>query len=156
MISRCRGLTGAYESASQGWAAEVRQETGGARRGATEHFYRAVGPALIDNESWAEIPDAIKVTITSRTFEQFRGKVKEAVDVGTFDAHTDRHLTWSLLRLDQAGWKAVVGVVDGFLEALFDEEKSAKQRLAASGEKPILSTIGLAAFESPEDSVKVP
>jgi hypothetical protein len=142
--------------ASQGWAAEIRQETGGARRGATEHFYRAVGPALIDNESWAEIPDAIKVTITSRTFEQLREKVKEAVDVGTFDARTERHLTWSLLRLDRVGWKAVVGVVDGFLEALFDEEKSAKQRLAVSGERPILSTIGLAAFESPEDSVKVP
>lgn len=142
--------------ANQGWAAEVRQETGGARRGATEHFYRAVGPALIDNESWAEIPDAIKVTITSRTFEQLREKVKEAVDAGTFDARTDRHLTWSLLRLDQVGWKAVVGVVDGFLEALFGEEKSAKLRLAESGEKPILSTIGLAAFESPADLIKVP
>ncbi|HEY8814235.1 MAG TPA: hypothetical protein VIP57_03925 [Candidatus Dormibacteraeota bacterium] len=142
--------------ARQGWATEVRQETGGVRRGATEHFYRAVGPALIDNESWAEIPGAIKVAITSRTFEQLREKVKEAVDVGTFDARTDRHLTWSLLRLDQVGWKAVVRVVDGFLEALFDEEMSAKQRLADSGEKPILSTISLAAFESPEDSVKVP
>jgi len=142
--------------ARQGWAAEVRQETGGVRRGATEHFYRAVGPALIDNESWAEIPGAIKVTITSRTFEQLREKVKEAVDVGTFDARKDRHLTWSLLRLDQVGWKAVVRVVDGFFEGLFDEEINAKQRLADSGEKPILSTIGLAAFESPEDSVKVP
>jgi len=111
---------------------------------------------IIDNESWAEIPGAIKVTITSRTFEQLREKVKEAVDVGTFDARKDRHLTWSLLRLDQVGWKAVVRVVDGFFEGLFDEEINAKQRLADSGEKPILSTIGLAAFESPEDSVKVP
>jgi hypothetical protein len=142
--------------AGQGWAAQVRQETGGARRGATEHFYRAVGPALIDNESWGRIPDAIKVAITARTFEQLREKVKEAMDVGTFDARTDRHLTWSPLRLDQVGWKVVVGVVDGLLEAVFDEEKSAKQRLAVSGEKPILSTIGLAAFESPEDFVRVP
>lgn len=142
--------------ARQGWATEARQETGGARRGAVEHFYRAVGPALIDNESWAEIPDAIKVTITSRTFEQLREKVKEAVDVGTFDARIDRHLTWSLLRLDQIGWKAVVSVVDSFFAGLLDEEKRAKQRIRSSGEKPILATIGLAAFESPNISVKAP
>ncbi len=142
--------------ARQGWATEVRRETGGARRGAVEHFYRAVGPALIDSESWADIPDAIKVTITSRTFEQLREKVKEAVDVGTFDARTDRHLTWSLLRLDRIGWEMVVDVVDTFFEALFDEEKSAKQRIRESGEKAILTTIGLAAFKSPKDSVKVP
>jgi hypothetical protein len=142
--------------ARQGWAAEVRQETGGARRGAVEHFYRAVGPALIDNESWAEIPDAIKVTITSRTFEQLREKVKEAVDVGTFDARTDRHLTWSLLCLDQVGWEAVVGVVDAFFETLFEEEKDAKQRIAEHRGKPILATVGMAAFESPKDSAKAP
>ena len=142
--------------ARQGWAMEVRQETGGARRGAVEHFYRAVGPALIDNESWAEIPDAIKVTITSRTFEQLREKVKEAVDVGTFDARMDRHLTWSLLRLDRVGWETVVGVVDAFFETLFAEEKNAKRRIAERGEKPILATVGIAAFESPKDSAKAP
>jgi hypothetical protein len=147
---RLKKLTG------QGWLTEVRRETGGRRRRATEHFYRAVGPALIDNERWAEIPDTIKVTITSRTFEQLREKVKESVDVGMFDARTDRHLTWSLLRLDQIGWERVIGVIDSFFEALFDEEKDAKQRITKSGEKPILATIGLAAFESPKESVKAP
>lgn len=140
----------------QGWAAEVRRESGGRRRGATEHFYRAVGPALIDNERWAEIPDAIKLTITARTFEQLRTKVKDAVDAGTFDARADRHLTWSLLRLDQVGWEKVVGLVDAFFETLLDEEKAAKKRLADSGEKPMLATIGLAAFESPQDLARVP
>jgi hypothetical protein len=142
--------------AKQGWATEVRRETGGKRRGAVEHFYRATSPALIDNESWAEIPDTIKDSITARTFERLREKVKEAVDVGTFDARTDRHLTWSLLRLDQIGWKEVIRVVDALHGTLFDEEKSAKQRIEESAEKPISATIGLAAFESPKDSTKVP
>ena len=142
--------------ARQGWATEVRRETGGRRRGAVEHFYKATGPALIDNESWAEIPDEIKDSITARTFEQLREKVKEAVDVGTFDARVDRHLTWSPLRLDQVGWEKAVQVVDGLLESLLDEEKGAKRRIKESGEKPTLATIGLAAFESPVDSVKAP
>lgn len=140
--------------ARHGWSAEVRQATGGRRRGATEHFYRAVGPALADNESWAEIPEDLRVTIASRTFEQLREKVKEAVDVGTFDARVDRHLTWSLLRLDRIGWERAVGVVEGFFAALGDEEREATQRIRVSGEKPILTTVGLAAFESPRDSFK--
>ncbi len=142
--------------AGQGWSREVRRETGGRRRGAVEHFYRATGPALIDNKSWAEIPEAIRVTIASRTFEQLREKVKEAVDVGMFDARTDRHLTWSLLRLDRIGWEKVVGLVDAFFDTLLDEEKDAKQRIRESGEKPILVTVGLAAFESPKDLAKAP
>jgi hypothetical protein len=138
--------------ARHGWSAEVRQATGGRRRGATEHFYRAVGPALADNESWAELPEELKATVASRTFEQLREKVKEAVDAGTLDARVDRHLTWSLLRLDRVGWERVVGVVEGFFAALGDEERDATQRIRVSGEKPILATVGLAAFESPRDS----
>lgn len=139
---------------SQGWAAEVATKRGGRR--ATEHFYRAVGPALIDSESWAKIPGIIKATITSRTFEQLREKVKEAVDVGTFDARTDRHLTWTVLRLDETGWQRSIALVDGFFEKLFEEEKDAKRRIERSGEDPVLATIGLAAFESPNEPVKAP
>jgi hypothetical protein len=140
----------------QGWVKQVRQETGGKRRGATEHFYRATGPALIDNGSWAEVPDPAKATLTGRTFEQLRNRVKEAIDVGTFDANTDRHLTWSLLLLDEVGWKGVVGIIDAFFKGVLKEERDAKQRLAKSGEEPILTTVGLAAFESPKDSVRAP
>jgi len=138
----------------QGWAAEVGTKSGG--RKATEHFYRAVGPALIDSESWAKVPNAVRETLTSRTFEHFREKVTEAVDVGTFDARTDRHLTWTVLRLDETGWQKSIALADGFFEKLFEEEKDAKRRIQRSGEDPILATIGLAAFESPNEPVKVP
>jgi len=141
---------------NDGWAKLVREETGGKRRGATEHFYRASGPAFVDSDSWTAVPASLRSTITWRTFEQLRERVKEALDVGTFDARTDRHLTWYLLLLDQAGWEEAVGAVDALFETLPDEEKSAKQRIAESGEQPIAATVGLAAFESPKDAIKAP
>ncbi len=140
--------------ARHGWSAEVRQATGGRRRGATEHFYRAVGPALAENKSWAGLPEELKAPIAVGTFERLRERVKEAVEAGTLDARVDRHLTWSLLRLDRIGWEKAVGVVEGFFAALGDEEREATQRIRVSGEKPILTTVGLAAFESSRDSVK--
>ncbi len=139
-----------------GWLKKIREETGKRRRGATEHFYRATGPAIFDNRSWSEIPDAVKVTFSWRTFEQLAERVQEAMSAGTFDARPERHLSWSLLLLDQLGWERATAGADALLEVLFDEESTAKLRIAQSGEKPILATIALAAFESPRDSVKAP
>jgi DNA-binding PadR family transcriptional regulator len=137
-----------------GWLEMTRAESGGRRRGATEHFYQAVGPAILDNKGWSEVSSSIRSTVTWKTFEQLREKVISAIEAGTLDAHPDRHLTWSLLRLDQAGWEQVVAAVDALFTSLFEEQEKAKLRMAASGEKPITMTVALTAFESPEGGPK--
>jgi DNA-binding transcriptional ArsR family regulator len=142
--------------AKNGWLEMVRKEKGGKRRGATEHFYRAVGPAILDSESWSALPDSLKATLTWKTYEQLREKVKEAITAGTFDVRTDRHLTWCLLLLDRHGWETVGTAVDRLFETLFLEAKSAEARLAESGEAPIPATVALALFESPKDASKAP
>ncbi len=75
---------------------------------------------------------------------------------GTCDAREDRHLSWSLVRLDQRGWEKVVAAVDALFEGIFQEADEAEARLAKSGEEPILMTVALAAFESPSESKKAP
>ena len=139
-----------------GWLRRTDEKTGGRRRGATEHFYRATGPAIFDNSAWSDVPDAIKATYSWRTFDQLSEQVTEAIEAGTFEARTDNHLSWSLLRLDQSGWEKVAAAVDDLFAFIFEEQESAKLRLADSGETPITTTVALAAFESPKDSVKAP
>jgi hypothetical protein len=139
-----------------GWLRQVNQKTGGRRRSAVELFYRATGPAILDNESWANVPISIKPTYSWTTFKQFAEKVKEAIVAGTFEARLDNHLSWSLLRLDQQGWEKVTAAVDALFALIFKERDEAKIRLAKSGEEPIATTVGLAAFESPRKPVKEP
>lgn len=139
-----------------GWLKKVREETGGRRRGAVEHFYRATGPAIFDNCAWSEVPDSIKTTYSWRTFEQLSEQVKEAIDTGTFEARPDNHFSWSLLRLDQLGWEKVIAAVDALFASTFEEQEGAKRRIAESGEVPITTTVALAGFESPKDSAKAP
>lgn len=139
-----------------GWLRKVGEKTGGRRRGATEHFYRATGPAIFDNCSWSEVPDSTKVTFSWRIFEQMAEQVREAVAADTFDARPDRHLSWSLLLLDQLGWEHLIAAIDALFEFVLEEQESAKLRVAESGEEPILTTVALAAFESPKDSPKAP
>lgn len=132
-----------------GWLKKVGEKSGGRRRGATEHFYRATGPAIFDSRSWSKVEDDVRVTFSWRIFEQLAEQVREAMDAGTFDSRPDRHHSWTPLVLDQLGWDQVVGAVDALFHYLFEEQAAAKIRLAKSGEKPVIATVYLAAFESP-------
>jgi hypothetical protein len=139
-----------------GWLKQVNQKTGGRRRSAVELFYRAIGPAILDNENWAEVPDSIKPTYSWTTFSTLADRVKEAILTGTFEARLDSHLSWSVLRLDQEGWEKVTAAVDTVFSLIFKEWEAAEARIAKSGEEPITTTVGLAAFESPRKPVKEP
>lgn len=139
-----------------GWLSKVNEKRGGKRRGAVEYFYRATGPAIFDNGSGAEVPNPVKTTHSWRTFEQLSDQVRKAIEAGTFEARTDNHLSWSLLRLDQQGWERVAAAVDSLFAFAFEAQEDAKLRMSRSGEQPITTTLALAAFESPKDSVKAP
>jgi hypothetical protein len=132
-----------------GWLREVAAKTGGRRRGAIEHFYRATGPATFDRETEADVPDSIRSTDGWRTFDQLSQRVREAIEAGTFEARTDNHLSWLLLRLDRQGWERVTAAIDALIASIAEERKSAALRLADSGERPITTTAAFAAFESP-------
>ncbi len=139
-----------------GWLYQTRTETGGKRRGAVEHFYRATSPAMFDEGTWPDVPDAIKNIFTWRSFLTLAERVKGALVAGTIDAREDRHFTWSPFRLDLQGWKNVIAKVDALFHWLFEEQERANARMAKSGEKPIPMTVALAAFESPKDTEKHP
>jgi hypothetical protein len=139
-----------------GWLEQVGQKTGGRRRSAIELFYRATGPTILDRESWAEVPDSIKPSYSWTIFKLLADLVKEAIVSGTFEARLDNHLSWSILHLDQQGWENVAAAVDALFARVLEEKDSAEKRIAASGEEPITTTVGLAAFESPKTSTREP
>jgi hypothetical protein len=136
---------------------KVREQTGGRRRGAREHFYRASGPAILrDDGPWAKVPESLKGTNDWLTFERLSKQVKEAMVAGSFDARADRWLAWSLLSLDQQGWEKVTATMEALLAFILEEQERAQIRMAESGEKPVAITVALAAFESPMDSAREP
>lgn len=135
-----------------GWLKKVNEETGGRRRGAKEYFYRATRPAIIDGDAWADLPDALRGTRSWQTFERFSEEVKEAMRAGTFDARVDRYVTLSFLSFDQQSWTNVIAGIETLSAFLMEEQELAKDRLAKSGEQPVLMTVGMGAFEAPKDS----
>jgi hypothetical protein len=139
-----------------GWLVKVGQKSGGRRRGATEYFYRATGPAIFRKESWAELPDSIEPTESWTNFKQLGDLVKQAIMAGTLEARPESHLSWSVMRLDRRGWERVAAAIEAVFALIYKEWEAAEARLAESGEAPIATTVALAAFESPPTAVKEP
>lgn len=137
-----------------GWLTEVSQRTGGARRGGHERFYRATRPAMFDDQNGplAEVPDEIRESSGWKTFERLSRWIREAMAAGTFDGRPDRCLAWSILHLDLRGWEKVVASVEELLAFVLDEQVLAKARMEETGERPIVATVALGAFESSPDS----
>lgn len=139
-----------------GWLQQVSQKTGGRRRSAIERFYKATGPAIFEEEGWADVPGSVEPTDSWTTFKALAEQVKAAILAGTFEARLDNHLSWSVLRLDRLGWEKVATQVDALLASILEEKDRAEARIAVSGEEPIATTIGLAAFESPPLGAREP
>jgi DNA-binding transcriptional ArsR family regulator len=76
------------------------------RRGALEHFYRAVMPAFFDDEQWALIPKTLRGALAGQVFRQVFSEAATAGDRGAFDA-VGAHLDRMIIELDDQAWHDV-------------------------------------------------
>lgn len=125
-------------------------------RGATEHVYRAAVPMIDDNFLRPDLPDSPNKVDHWEAFERLCTEARGSMKAGTFDARTDRYITWSLLNLDWQAWESVIQELDALHTYVGKEQERAKKRMASSGEKPIAMSVTVGAYESPKDAVKAP
>jgi DNA-binding transcriptional ArsR family regulator len=88
------------------------------RRGAVEHFYRAVAVAFLTDEQWASLPRVVRRGLARQTFQRIFEDAAGAGSAGGFDmpgAHIDR----VPLALDDTGWQELSEVL---LDVLYQAE----------------------------------
>jgi len=74
------------------------------RRGAVEHFYRAVALPFLDDAQWSRLPVAMRRRLTGQTFRRIFVEGSEAGAAGGFDL-PGASITRTLLTLDERGWR---------------------------------------------------
>ena len=119
--------------------------------GSTERFYRRSQRVVFDDDHWPLLPEEERRVVTSSTVGNLVDEMYRALRAGTFTAREDAHVSWQANRLDEAGWKATVSILERTLKALVEVQEEAEQRLAESGAEGILATVALVGFESPRD-----
>lgn len=137
-----------------GWLKVVGYRSGGKRRGGTEKFYGATGPAFYDEDEqgpWANVSDDLAETADWKTFAQLGEWVKAATLAGTLTRHDETCLAWSILHLDQKGWERVLVGLERLHAFIVKEQKLAETRLRRSGGDDAMAiVIALGAFETPK------
>ncbi len=130
---------------------EVVEERPGRRRGAAiEHVYRAIRRAYFDTSAWEDVPEGERASASLSVLGAYQDRIRVAIEEGTFDQELDRHLSWDAVALDRVAWSEVGERLDMLLDSLAEHEIASNRRLAETGGERIPTTVGLAAFRSPE------
>ena len=109
------------------------------RRGAVEHYYRAVGKVRVADAAWAQVPQIVRDALLGSTLEQAGRLVGDAAANGGF-GRPDAHASRRELTLDDEGFSQLAEALGELSERAGEIERAAGQRIAAvngrDGEAP--------------------
>ena len=98
------------------------------RRGAVEHYYRAVGRVSVTDQAWAQVPDVVKSGMISATLDQAGRVIGAAASSGGFD-RSDAVVARREMLLDQQGFAELAAELNSLLERIKEIEKGSAERL---------------------------
>jgi len=120
------------------------------RRGAVEHFYRAVTPTLIPPGSWKHLPPSMRKGISANILQQFFDDAAAAMEAGIFD-EPPGELNWTPLLLDALGVEEFGQLARDSLASVLELQANASERLQTGKGKATdqtAVTVFLASFLS--------
>jgi hypothetical protein len=133
-----------------GWLRRVRESKTAEGRGRHSHLYRSTELAVIDDETWLELPTSIQVAFTARCLRLLGERIGGALARGAVDGPDHGSLFESRTEfVDDQAWSAAMAAMADCFFALTHEQQDAKVRLATSSEEGVLLTMALVGFESP-------
>lgn len=120
------------------------------RRGAVEHYYRAISRPYVSVEAWEQLPKSVQRSISGSIVQMIVEDTAESLEAGTFDARDDSHLSRTPLLLDEEGWSKLAELLGKTLEDALDIQAESASRMAIGETKGIPSKLEILHFESPE------
>jgi DNA-binding transcriptional ArsR family regulator len=129
-----------------GFAEEVGSQP---RRGATEHFYRAIAKPWIDTSDWDAMPEGARKSFLGEVVERYLSDVSSALSAGTIGHDSNFSLVRDLHSYDEEGYSTARGLLEETLHGLLKIEEESTDRRAETGEEPVRASIGLTCFRLP-------
>jgi DNA-binding transcriptional ArsR family regulator len=121
------------------------------RRGAIEHYYRAVVRPFFSDSDWKRIPRSGRQAISDTLLQVMWEDVSDAIEAGTFDSRPDRYLTHTPIVVDEEGWSELADIMARALRDVEKVESQSARRLKRSKEAGVPTKVVLMQFESPPE-----
>jgi DNA-binding transcriptional ArsR family regulator len=121
------------------------------RRGAIEHYYRAVVRPFFTDSDWKRIPRSGRRAISDTLLKVIWDDVSDAAEAGTFDSRPDRYLAHSPMVVDDQGWSELADVMARTLREVEKIESQSARRLKRAEEDGVPTSVVLMQFETPAE-----
>jgi DNA-binding transcriptional ArsR family regulator len=124
------------------------------RRGAIEHYYRAVVRPFFTDRDWKKLPQSGRQAVSDVALQMIWEDVSAAIKGGTFEARPDRHLSRSVLEVDETGWKELTELLRRVLAEAEEIQARSAERIKADDGEAVPTRVVLMHFESPATEPK--
>jgi hypothetical protein len=105
------------------------------RRGALEHYYRAVVRPFFSDRDWKRLPQNARNSISDAVFQLIWDDAAAAIKDGSMEEREDHHLSRTVLAVDEKGWEDLHDLLAQTLERAMDiQAQSASRASKADGE----------------------
>jgi DNA-binding transcriptional ArsR family regulator len=116
------------------------------RRGAVEHYYEALEPPLMSDDDWAQLPVALRRSLSDSTLGNIASDLRGAAAEGGFD-RPNVHISRTALTLDQEGWDELSGALADVLERAREIQEQSNKRRKRADTGAIATALVLMQFE---------
>ena len=104
------------------------------RRGALEHYYRAVVRPFFGERDWKRLPKNARGSISDAVLQLVWEDASEAIKGGLFDEREDRHLSRSVLSIDDQGWDDLHDLLAQTLDSAMQIQAESASRATKDGD----------------------
>lgn len=118
------------------------------RRGAIEHYYRALTRARIDDSAFKKLPESIRGELAAQVVNNAIADVTAAFEAGTITHRAETHHSWTPLQVDEQGWKDLQAELARALDRMLEIQAESAGRLEGSDDGRIRATVVLLGYES--------
>jgi DNA-binding transcriptional ArsR family regulator len=122
------------------------------RRGATEHFYRAIRRQLLTDDQWATMPASLRPGMATAVLKSIFEDIEAASKAGTLEEVDDMHITRLPMVLDKPGWDEVSTLLKSTYDRLMEIQTATSERVADGDKAGTLAKVHLLHFKSPNSA----
>ena len=122
------------------------------RRGALEHYYRAIVRPFFGDRDWKRLPKNARGSISDAVLQLVWDDTSEAIKSGIFDEREDRHLSRSVLCVDEQGWEELSELLVKTLDQTMQIEADSASRAAKEGSERFGVNVVMMSHPAPKSA----
>ena len=122
------------------------------RRGALEHYYRAVVRPFFADREWKRLPKNARGSISDAVLQLIWDDTAEAIKTGIFDERENRHLSRTVLNVDDEGWDELNELLVELVDRAMLIQADSATRAAKNGDEAFNVNLVMMSHPTPSSA----